>query len=72
MEEKRELRRRPDNHHFGSLLMLAATAGVFLLITWVGTKALIFFLQETPIRLSSFCRRSTQKAQRESSGALAS
>ena len=40
MEEKRALRRRPDNHHFGSLLMLAVTAGAFLLITWVATKAL--------------------------------
>ena len=49
MEEKRELRRRPDNHHFGSLLMLAVTAGVFLLITWVAMKALFVFLQEAPI-----------------------
>jgi hypothetical protein len=49
MEEKRELRRRPDNHHFGSLLMLAVTVGVFLLITWVATRALFVFLQEAPI-----------------------
>ena len=49
MEEKRELRRRPDNHHFGSLLMLAVTAGAFLLVTWVATKALFLNLQESPI-----------------------
>jgi hypothetical protein len=41
--------RRPDNHHFGSLLMLAVTVGVFLLITWVATRALFVFLQEAPI-----------------------
>ena len=40
MEEKRELRRQPDNHHFGSLLMLAVTGGAFLLVTWVAMKAL--------------------------------
>ena len=34
MEEKRELRRQPDNHHFGSLLMLAVRIGAFLLVTW--------------------------------------
>jgi hypothetical protein len=38
MEEKRELRRRPDNHHFGPLLMLAVTAGSFLLVTWVAQR----------------------------------
>jgi hypothetical protein len=35
--------------HFGSLLMLAVRAGAFLLVTWVATKALFFFLQEAPI-----------------------
>ena len=30
MEEKRELRRQPDDHHFGSLLMLAVAAGASL------------------------------------------
>ena len=49
MEEKRPLRRQPDDHHFGSLLMLAVTAGAFLLVAWVATKALFFFLQEAPI-----------------------
>ena len=45
MEEKRPLRRQPEDHHFGSLLMLAVTAAAFLLVTWVATKALFFFLQ---------------------------
>ena len=49
LEEKRPLRRQPDDHNFGSLLMLAVTAGAFLLITWVATKAVFFFLQEAPI-----------------------
>jgi hypothetical protein len=43
------LRRQPDDHNFGSLLMLAITAGAFLLVTWVAAKALFFFLQEAPI-----------------------
>jgi hypothetical protein len=29
--------------------MLAVTAGAFLLVVWVATKALFFFLQEAPI-----------------------
>jgi hypothetical protein len=29
-----------DDHHFGSLIMLAVTAGAFLLVVWVATKAL--------------------------------
>jgi hypothetical protein len=45
MEEKRPLRRWPDDHNFGSFLMLAVTAGAFLLVTWVATKDLFFFLQ---------------------------
>ena len=49
MEERRLLRQRPDNHHFGSLMMLALTAGTFLLVTWVATKALFVFLQESPM-----------------------
>ena len=47
--EERPLRRQPDDHNFGSLMMLAVTAGAFLLVTWVATKALFFFLQESPI-----------------------
>ena len=46
MEEKR---RQPDDHHFWSLKMLAVMAVAFLLATWVATKALFFFLQESPI-----------------------
>ena len=37
--------RQPENHHFWSLIMLAVTAGAFLLATWVATKALFFFLK---------------------------
>ena len=47
--EKRPLRRQPEDHNFGSLIMLAVTAGAFLLVTWVATKALLFFLQASPI-----------------------
>ena len=49
MEEKRPLRRQPDDHHLWSLIMLAVTAGGFLLVTWIATKALLFFIQEAPI-----------------------
>jgi hypothetical protein len=49
MEEKRPPRRPPDDHNFGSLMMLAITAGAFLLVTWVATKAVLFFLQEALI-----------------------
>jgi hypothetical protein len=38
--ERRPLRRQPNDHNFGSLLMLAVTAGAFLLITWVATTGL--------------------------------
>ena len=49
MEEKRPLRRQPDDHHFWSLIVLAVTAVAFLLVVWVATKALFVFLQESPI-----------------------
>ena len=49
LEGKRPLHRPPDDHHFWSLIMLAVTAGGFLLVTWVATKAVLFFLQESPI-----------------------
>jgi hypothetical protein len=55
MEEKRPLRRQPDDHHFWSLIILA---GAFLLVTWVATKAPFVFLQESPIlenRLAKAC-----------------
>ena len=38
MEEKRALRRQPEDHHFWSLIILAVTAGAFLLVTWVAYK----------------------------------
>ena len=44
VEERRPLRRQRDDHHFGSLLVLAVTAGAFLLVTWIATKALFVFL----------------------------
>jgi hypothetical protein len=50
MEERRLLRWQPNDHNFGSLIMLAATAGAFLQVTWIATKGLFFFLQESPIR----------------------
>jgi hypothetical protein len=49
VEKRRPLRRQPNDHNFGSLVMLAVTAGAFLLVTWVATKGLFFFLQESPI-----------------------
>jgi hypothetical protein len=49
MGERRALRRQRADHHFGSLLMLAITAGAFLVVAWVATKALFVFLQESPI-----------------------
>jgi hypothetical protein len=49
-ERRRRFRRQPNDHNFGSLLMLAVTAGAFLVIAWVATKGLFFFLQESPIR----------------------
>jgi hypothetical protein len=49
MEEKRLLCRQAEDHHFWSLIMLAVTADAFLLVTWVPTKAVLFFLQESPI-----------------------
>jgi hypothetical protein len=39
-----------NDHNFGPLIMLAVTAGAFLLVTWIATKGLFFFLQESPIR----------------------
>ena len=58
VEEKRPLRRQPDDHHFWSLIMLAVMAGAFLLVAWVATKALFFFLkslQSLENRLAKAC-----------------
>ena len=49
MDERRPLRRQPENHNLGSLIVLAVIAAAFLLVVWVATKALFFFLQESPI-----------------------
>jgi hypothetical protein len=50
MKDRRQLRRQPEDHNFGSLIMLAVTGRrAFLLVTWVATKALFFFLQASPI-----------------------
>ena len=43
------LRRQPNDHNFGSLIMLGVTAGAFLLVTWVAAKGVFFFLQESRI-----------------------
>jgi hypothetical protein len=49
MKDRLQLRRQPDDDNFGSLLMLAVTAGAFVLVTWAATKALFLLLQEAPI-----------------------
>jgi hypothetical protein len=49
VEEKRPMRRQPDDHHFWSLIVLAVTAAAFLLVLWVATKALFVFLRESTI-----------------------
>jgi hypothetical protein len=49
-EKRRPLRHQPNDHNFGSLLMLAVTAGAFLLVSWVATNGLFLFLQEAPVR----------------------
>jgi hypothetical protein len=49
MEEKRPLRRQDEDHHFWSLIMLAVTAGAFLLVVWVAARSVLFFLRESPI-----------------------
>jgi hypothetical protein len=48
-EEKRPLRRQPEDHHFWSLRVLAVTAAAFLLVVWITTKALFVFLQGSPV-----------------------
>ena len=45
VQERRPRRRHSDGHHFGSLLVLAVTAGAFMLVTWIATKALFVFLE---------------------------
>jgi hypothetical protein len=50
VEHKCLVRHHRDNHHFGSLLMLAVTADSFLLVPWIATKSLFVFLEEASIR----------------------
>jgi hypothetical protein len=54
LEKRRPLRRLPNDHSFGSLLMLslprpshggAITPGAFLTVTWVARRGLFFFLR---------------------------
>ncbi len=40
VEKRRPLRRQPNDHNFGSTLMLVVTAGAFLVVAWVATKGL--------------------------------
>ena len=39
---RRPLRRQPEDHNFGSLVVIA---GAFLLVTWIATKILMLLLQ---------------------------
>ena len=57
IEEKRPLRRQHGDHHFLSLVVLAVTTDAFLMVTWVATKALFFFLQEAPDPLKTDWQR---------------
>ncbi len=57
-EERRPLRRRPQDCNFGSLIMLAVTAGAFLLVTWSQRKPYCFSsnsLQFLEDRLAKTC-----------------
>jgi hypothetical protein len=45
MEEKSPLRRKPEDHHFWSLTMLAVIAAAFLLVVWVETRTPVVFLR---------------------------
>ena len=65
MEEKRPVRRQPEDHHFWSLIMLAVTAGAFLLVVWVATKALFL-----PSRVSNPLKSDWQRHVLASSGYL--
>ncbi|HEY5811742.1 MAG TPA: hypothetical protein VIT23_03700 [Terrimicrobiaceae bacterium] len=48
-EQDKQAWRRMENDNFGSLTMLAVTVGAFLLVSWVATKGLFFFLQESSV-----------------------
>jgi hypothetical protein len=38
LQQRRPIRRQPNDQNFVSLIMLAVTAGAFLVMTWVATK----------------------------------
>ena len=40
VERRRSLPLHPNDHNFGSLIILAVTGGAFLLVAWVATKGL--------------------------------
>ena len=66
MGKRRPLRRQPDDHHFWSLIVLAVTAGAFLLVAWVATKALFVL----PSRVSDPLKADWQRHVLASSGYL--
>jgi tetratricopeptide (TPR) repeat protein len=66
MEAKRPLRRQPEDHHFGSLLMLAIIAGGFLLVVW-GSHEAAFLL---PPAISNPLKADWQRHVLASSGYL--
>jgi hypothetical protein len=66
VEERRPSGRQPDDHHFGSLLMLAVIAGAFLLVLWVGHEGSLF----PPPRVSNPLSGDWQKHVLVSSGYL--
>jgi len=45
VEERRLLRRQGDDRHFGSLLMLAVTAGALLLVVWMSSSKSLLSLE---------------------------
>jgi hypothetical protein len=65
LEKRRPLRRPPFDHNFGSLLMLAVTAGPFLPVTW-GCKGALF----TASRVSNSLKTDWQRHVLASSGYL--
>ena len=52
VEKRRPLRRRPNDLNFGSLLLLAVTAGAFLLVTLATTTRRI---TAGAVPLNAFC-----------------
>jgi hypothetical protein len=68
LEKRRSLRRQPNDHNFGSLIMLAVTAGAFLLVAWLATKGLSFSCRS---RQSVECvRHRTGRGESEADGTV--